>query len=176
MLHAGKKTFLLLTPRFNAIKHRLTRHAPGDGLKTVVFVLLWLGFWTFLFGISYRVLSYFRTIEGLDELLALRLRAPPLARRPPAVSFYAAPLVRFRPFMLTPVSALLRTLPIALGYGAGSESRRPLGLAVVGGLVVSQTLTLYITPVVYTYMDSFLKWRRSEKAQPAPEAAVAGEP
>lgn len=65
--------FLLLTPRYNAIKNRFTRLAPGDGTKTLVLVLLGLGFWAFLFGISFRVLGYFRTIEGLGDLLALRL-------------------------------------------------------------------------------------------------------
>jgi len=64
---------LLLTPRYHAVKNRLTRLAPGDGLKTVLLGLLGLGFWTFLYGLSYKVLGYFRTIEGLGDLLALRL-------------------------------------------------------------------------------------------------------
>ena len=67
-------------------------------------------------------------------------------------------MVRFRPIMMTTMAALFGTLPIALGFGAGAEARRPLGLAVVGGLLFSQSLTLFVTPVVYTYMESFQGW------------------
>jgi HAE1 family hydrophobic/amphiphilic exporter-1 len=81
----------------------------------------------------------------------------------PAEAIYQGALLRFRPIMMTTMAALMGTLPIALGLGAGAESRRPLGLAVVGGLVFSQMLTLYITPVYYIYLDNFEQWLKSHK-------------
>jgi HAE1 family hydrophobic/amphiphilic exporter-1 len=81
-------------------------------------------------------------------------------------AIHEACIVRFRPIMMTTMAALFGTLPIALGFGAGAEARRPLGLAVVGGLLFSQILTLYVTPVVYTYLDDFQKWIGRRKAAP----------
>jgi HAE1 family hydrophobic/amphiphilic exporter-1 len=81
----------------------------------------------------------------------------------PLEAIYEGCLIRFRPIMMTTMAALLGALPVALGYGAGGDSRRPLGLAVVGGLIFSQLITLYLTPVVYTYMASVLEWTRRRK-------------
>jgi len=85
----------------------------------------------------------------------------------PIDAIYEGAIVRFRPIMMTTMAALMGTLPIALGLGAGGEARQPLGLAVVGGLVTSQLLTLYITPVVYYYMDKLLSYAQSRKKVPA---------
>ncbi len=90
----------------------------------------------------------------------------------PAAAIYQACLVRFRPIMMTTMAALMGTLPIALGLGAGSESRRPLGIAVVGGLLFSQVLTLYLTPVFYTYIEA---WRGKLNRSKQPQRISVGE-
>jgi HAE1 family hydrophobic/amphiphilic exporter-1 len=90
----------------------------------------------------------------------------------PSEAIYQGCLVRFRPIMMTTFCALVGTIPIAIGTGAGAESRRPLGLAVVGGLIFSQILTLYLTPVVYIYMSRF-QTMLNRKKRPGQEQSVA---
>jgi HAE1 family hydrophobic/amphiphilic exporter-1 len=93
----------------------------------------------------------------------------------PLEAIYQGCLIRFRPIMMTTMAALLGSVPLALGFGSGGESRRPMGLAVVGGLMLSQLMTLYLTPVVYTYMASGLGWWRRRRAPVVqPEPVVAG--
>src|SRR5580765_5956768 len=89
----------------------------------------------------------------------------------PQEAIYQGCLIRFRPIMMTTMAALLGAVPIALGYGAGGEARQPLGMVVVGGLIFSQLVTLYLTPVVYTYMASFQSWLKREKRVAAMEPA-----
>ena len=89
----------------------------------------------------------------------------------PTEAIYEGCITRFRPIMMTTAAALLGALPISLGYGAGGEARRPLGLAVAGGLIFSQLITLYLTPVVYTYMASLQDWRTRRKKAAVPAAS-----
>jgi HAE1 family hydrophobic/amphiphilic exporter-1 len=81
----------------------------------------------------------------------------------PEAAIYEGCLIRFRPIMMTTMAALLGAVPIAVGYGAGGEARQPLGLVVVGGLLFSQLVTLYLTPVVYTYMAQLQTWMRARQ-------------
>jgi hydrophobic/amphiphilic exporter-1 (mainly G- bacteria), HAE1 family len=104
-------------------------------------------------------------------MIDFAIEAERTEHKSPRAAILEAASVRFRPIMMTTVAALMGTLPIALGAGAGAESRRPLGVAVVGGLAFSQLITLYITPVIYTYLDALQGRFSRRKAQKAPEPA-----
>ncbi|MDB5488773.1 MAG: nodulation protein [Reyranella sp.] len=89
----------------------------------------------------------------------------------PAVAIHEAALLRFRPILMTTMAAILGALPLAIGYGDGAELRRPLGISIIGGLIVSQILTLYTTPVIYLYLDRF---RRRDRDRPSRVARAMG--
>lgn len=112
-------------------------------------------------------------------MIDFAIEAERRAGKPPVEAIYQACLLRFRPITMTTMAALLGSLPLALGTGTGSELRRPLGVAIVGGLLVSQLLTLYTTPVIYLYLDRFRLWgtrrRRGRRQALHPETPASSQ-
>jgi multidrug efflux pump len=107
-------------------------------------------------------------------MIDFALEAEREQHKSPEESIYQASLLRFRPIMMTTMAALLGAVPLALGTGMGSELRRPLGISIVGGLIVSQVLTLYTTPVIYLWFDRLgRRFARDEGPETSPEMVPA---
>lgn len=105
-------------------------------------------------------------------MIDFAVQAERVEGKPTVEAIYQACLLRFRPIMMTTMAALLGALPLALGSGVGSELRRPLGITIVGGLILSQMLTLFTTPVVYIYMDRIQTWLQGQRARASVPAAL----
>jgi hydrophobic/amphiphilic exporter-1 (mainly G- bacteria), HAE1 family len=151
--------YLILGILYEDFIHPLTilSGLPSAGFGALLTLLV--------FGVELNVYSFIGIIllVGIVKkngimMVDFAIKAQRKEGKAPLDAIYAACLVRFRPIMMTTMAALMGTLPIALGTGSGSEARRPLGIAIVGGLVFSQILTLYLTPVFYTYLEELRQY------------------
>ncbi|HEY2111554.1 MAG TPA: efflux RND transporter permease subunit, partial [Dongiaceae bacterium] len=158
--------YIILGILYESFIHPLTilSALPSAGVGALLMLLL--------FGYDLSIIALIGIIlligivkKNAIMMIDFALEAERKEGKTPLEAIHQACLLRFRPIMMTTMAALFGGLPLALGQGAGAELRQPLGIAIVGGLLVSQWLTLYTTPVIYLYLDRLGRWLGSSKRQ-----------
>jgi hydrophobe/amphiphile efflux-1 (HAE1) family protein len=151
--------YIVLGVLYESYVHPLTilSALPSAGVGTLIMLMV-LHYELTVIAIIGMILLIGIVKKNAIMMIDFALQAERLDGKTPRDAIYEACLLRFRPIMMTTFSALFGSMPIALGHGAGSELRRPLGIAIIGGLLVSQWLTLYTTPVIYLYLERFSRW------------------
>ncbi|HUN69110.1 MAG TPA: efflux RND transporter permease subunit, partial [Burkholderiales bacterium] len=156
--------YLVLGMLYESVVHPVTilSTLPSAGVGALLALLA--------FGSEFNIISLIGVIlligivkKNAIMMIDFALEAERSRSLPPERAIFEACLIRFRPIMMTTMAALLAAVPLAIGFGEGAELRRPLGIAIVGGLILSQLLTLYSTPVIYVYLDRFRLWVSREK-------------